>query len=186
MADCLGTSVEVQHESFLSNKAWYLIYTKPRQEISAAENLARQGFHIFLPLIVVKRRRSMRRNRATEPLFPRYLFINLGAFSDNWSPIRSTIGVNHLVRFGDQLARVPGALIESMRKQCEGNDDHCFIDRDALQVGDKVRILQGIAKDYEGIVTASSGRDRVELLLITAAAYSATACIEEKYLERLG
>ena len=32
------------------NLAWYLIYTKPRQEIVALENLERQGFNVYLPL----------------------------------------------------------------------------------------------------------------------------------------
>lgn len=186
MADCSETSSELCHDAVVTKRAWYLIYTKPRQEIIAAENLTRQGFRIFLPLIAAKWGSSTRCLRTKAPLFPRYLFIHLAANSDNWAPIRSTIGVYHLVRFGDYLARVPGELIESLRQQCEGNGVHCLIDQASLQVGDKVRILQGVAKDCEGIVTARSGRDRVELLLLTAAAYSATAHIQEKYLERLG
>lgn len=186
MAKCSTTSLERCYEALSPKRAWYLIYTKPRQEIIAAENLTRQGFHIFLPRITAKCAPLARSSRPKAPLFPRYLFIHLAPNSDNWAPIRSTIGVYHLVRFGDDLARVPGALIDSLRQQCESDGSHCSIEQASIKVGDKVRILQGIAKDYEGIVTARSGRDRVELLLMTAAAYSATARIQEKYLERLG
>lgn len=185
MATFSGADRDVCHESVSSKRAWYLIYTKPRQETLAAENLDRQGFHTFLPLVAVKWRPSARCYRTTEPLFPRYLFIHLDANTDDWSPIRSTIGVHHLVRFGDQPARVPGEMIEALRQQCEDGVYH-KINQAVLRVGDKVRILQGIAKGYEGIVMARSGRDRVELLLNTAAAYSATTCVQEKYLERLG
>lgn len=185
MASFSGVPVDACQETTSSRRAWYLIYTKPRQEVIAAENLTRQGFSTFLPLIAVKCRSSARCYRPTEPLFPRYLFIHFDADTDDWSPIRSTIGVYHLVRFGDQPARVPGEMIETLRQQCEAGV-YRRINQAVLRVGDKVRILQGVAKDYEGIVMARSGRDRVELLLSTAAAYSATICIQEKYLERLG
>jgi hypothetical protein len=33
---------------------WYLVYSKPRQELCSLENLERQGFECFLPLIAVE------------------------------------------------------------------------------------------------------------------------------------
>jgi transcriptional antiterminator RfaH len=34
----------------LNNRPWYLAYTKPRLENIAKDNLAQQGFEVFLPL----------------------------------------------------------------------------------------------------------------------------------------
>ena len=52
-----------------------------------------------------------------EALFPRYLFVFLEAGRSNWSAIRSTRGVSHLVRFGSLAASVPLALIEALAEQ---------------------------------------------------------------------
>ena len=80
-------------------KAWYLIYTKPRQERYARENLERQGYEVYLPLIRDRRRRKGRYVETVDALFPRYLFIHLDQDTDNWSPIRSTFGVSGLGLF---------------------------------------------------------------------------------------
>ena len=90
--------------------AWYLLYSKPRQEGVAVENLKRQGYETYLPLIRTRRRRQGQYVSLVEPMFPRYLFIHLSDQTDNWGPIRSTLGVSGLVRFGDLPAQVPGRL----------------------------------------------------------------------------
>ena len=41
-----------------SKRSWYLIFTKPRQENLARENLERQGFTTYLPLTQQSRRRN--------------------------------------------------------------------------------------------------------------------------------
>ena len=78
---------------------WYLIHTKIRQERVALENLERQGFECFLPLIRAEKLRRGQLLVVQEALFPRYLFIRLGTGleSQSWSPIRSTVGVSRLV-----------------------------------------------------------------------------------------
>ena len=70
--------------------AWYLLYSKPRQEGVAVENLKRQGYETYLPLVRTRRRRQGQYVSLVEPMFPRYLFIHLSDQTDNWGPIRST------------------------------------------------------------------------------------------------
>lgn len=73
-------------EAFLS-KAWYLVYTKPRQEQVAETNLANlanQGYAVYLSMLNVHRR--SRYCSLIEPLFPRDIFIYLDQDSDNWNP----------------------------------------------------------------------------------------------------
>lgn len=71
---------------------WYLIHTKPRQEKCALENLERQGYACYLPMLPTEKLRQRILTIGEEPLFPRYLFIQLdsGALAKSWSPIRST------------------------------------------------------------------------------------------------
>ena len=82
-----------------SGKFWYLLYAKPRQEKIAVENLQRQNYAVYFPQVSMWRTRRGVRQKVVEPLFPRYLFIHLDSHTDNWAPIRSTLGVMSLVRF---------------------------------------------------------------------------------------
>lgn len=102
-------------------RAWYLIHSKPRQERIARENLQRQSYEVYLPLIHQRTRRQHRTVDQIVPMFPRYLFIHLDDQTDNWKPIRSTLGVARMVAFGNRPAAVPDQLIEQLKKR-EGAD----------------------------------------------------------------
>lgn len=152
----------MQHSA--GDKAWYLVYTKPRQEETALNQLVRQGYEAYLPRTRRWRRRQGKRAQAIEPLFPRYLFVHLDQTSDDWGPIRSTIGVAALVRFGAEPARIPDGLIEYL-KQREGTDGFHDWAEAAMAAGDRVRIAEGAFKGYEGIYMAHTSRERVLVLL---------------------
>jgi transcriptional antiterminator RfaH len=145
-------------------KAWYLVYCKPRQEKVAQENLARQSFETYLPMVCVEKRRNRQIVSQIEPMFPRYLFIQLTPGVQNFAPIRSTLGVSKLVEFGLKPAQVPDALVESLKNKA-APDSYMEIKMPEPKVGDKVRVVDGVMYGYEGILTAKSSRERVELLL---------------------
>ena len=149
-------------------EAWYLVYCKPRQERLARSNLERQDFEVYLPLVRARARRRRGKVHArasrTEPMFPRYLFVHLSDQTDDWSPIRSTIGVSSLVRFGDYPARVPDDLIATLRAREDATGVHELPLR-PLHAGDRVRILEGVMAGYEAIFHAHTGKDRVMVLL---------------------
>lgn len=84
-------------------KQWYVVYAKSRQEAVAEENLGRQGYEVYLPLIAQPRRQRGQWRQVLEPLFPRYLFVHLRLGCDNIGPIRYTTGVSSLVRFREEL-----------------------------------------------------------------------------------
>ncbi len=144
-------------------RAWYLIYSKPQRERLALENLERQGYPSYLPLIRNRRRRKGRYVSIIEPMFPRYLFVHLSDETDNWGPIRSTFGVANMVRFGMQAARVPDSLIEMM----QGRDEEGVqtLAPPELKPGDQVRIVEGVMAGYEAIFQARTSKERVVLLL---------------------
>ena len=87
-------------EEIFDDSGWYVVYTKPRQEKRAMESLGNQGFRCFLPTIRVESLHGGNCAMVLEALFPRYLFVFLEAGRINWSAIRSTLGVSHLVCFG--------------------------------------------------------------------------------------
>ncbi|MEK6748705.1 MAG: transcription/translation regulatory transformer protein RfaH [Pseudomonadota bacterium] len=140
------------------------MYCKPRQEILAETNLGSQGYRIYLPRATQEKRRGGRWMELIEPLFPRYLFIQLSTTTDNWSPIRSTRGVAGLVRFGDEPALAPDGLVEAMISRENSSGLH-RIEMKKINVGDTVRVRTGSMSGYEGIFLARNSRDRVIVLL---------------------
>ncbi len=145
-------------------RRWYLVYTKPRAEAVAEENLLRQSYESYLPMMRITRKRQGRLVDVVEPMFPRYLFIRLDKVRDNWAPIRSTVGVTSVVRFGGEPALVPDALIDWLRSR-ENESGLQARKRQSLEPGQKVRVFEGPLKDFEGIVMARNSNERVVVLL---------------------
>jgi transcriptional antiterminator RfaH len=145
-------------------RTWYLVYCKPRQETVARENLVRQGYEIYLPFMRDVRRRQGRRIAQISPMFPRYLFIHLNRDTDNWAPVRSTLGVVSIVKFGHDPARVPDDLIALLRSHEDPQGIH-ILPAEEYKPGSRVRITQGGFAGYEGIFQAATSRDRVTVLL---------------------
>lgn len=161
--------------------AWYLLFSKPRQERIALANLQRQGYPSYLPLIRNRRKRYGRYSHVIEPMFPRYLFIHLNDETDDWGPIRSTIGVVKLVRFGDRAGRVPDDLVATLQAR-EGDKGYFEPVLPQLRAGDSVRICEGPMSGYEGIFHCRSGRQRV-ILLLEIAGRLAKVQIDPDHLE---
>ena len=147
---------------------WYLVYTKPRQELVALENLVRQGYRCYLPQWQVeKKRRSGKTSEwaiSTEPLFPRYLFIELdtGTTGPSWGPIRSTTGVTSLVRFGLQPAKAPIGLIDTLRAMQE---EHAQSAARPLEAGDLVSLRDGPFAGLQAVYQCQDSSARITLLL---------------------
>ena len=142
---------------------WYLIHTKPRQELIAKVNSENQGFETYLPMMKVRKRLRGSPVMKDEAMFPNYIFVSLDAVNDNWYPIRSTRGVLKLVRFGLQPGRVPHQLIDTL----QANDLENTADTDIYEfiLGDKVRIASGPLAGFEGVFKEKNGTKRALILL---------------------
>jgi transcriptional antiterminator RfaH len=138
---------------------WYVIHTKPRQEQRALENLQRQGFEAWLPMIALEKVRRSRLTQVTEPMFSRYLFIRLDTTQTNWSPIRSTLGVSKLVSFGNVPAAVPDALINMLRESPP------LTPQRLMNPGDEVQLVEGPLRGLRGIYQQHDGEARAMVLI---------------------
>jgi transcriptional antiterminator RfaH len=139
---------------------WLLAYTKPRQERVAEEHLGRQGYEVLCPQICIQKLRNRRWTWVEEPLFPRYLFVGAGE-GVSWAPVRSTVGVASLVRFGGQVAPVPEDLVGTLRTSAAHPQHH----RPIYQQGQKVRIVAGPFATLEGVFVMAEGDERASVLL---------------------
>ena len=143
---------------------WYLVHTRPRQELVAVEHLRRQGYAAYLPRLRLPRLRRARWHDSIEPLFPRYLFVGARRDEQSLHPIRSTRGVATLVRCGPAFVPVAPGLLAELRER-EDEEGICHLRTGHLEAGDKVRILAGPFAGLEAVFQSRLGADRVRVLL---------------------
>ena len=140
---------------------WFVVHTKPRQEQRALENLQRQGFAAWLPMLSVEKFRRGRLEKVVEPMFSRYLFIQLDKVSSNWSPIRSTMGVSRLVTFGQTPAKIDDTLITELRARSESAE----VQLRHFEPGEQVVVTDGPFVGVEAIYQMADAEGRVMVLL---------------------
>jgi transcriptional antiterminator RfaH len=143
---------------------WYVIHTKPREERRALLNLEAQDYRCFLPMI---RREILNRNKiriVEEPLFPRYLFIFLASTieSKSWGPIRSTLGVSRLLKFGSEPARIEPQLIELLRNRTQALE---LAPIKLYSRGTPVKITDGAFKGFDAVFEMTDGESRAIVLI---------------------
>lgn len=144
--------------------AWYVVHSKPRQEQLAAENLLRQGYAVYLPRLKCLKRRLDRQEVQFEPLFPRYLFVQPASAAQSIAPIRSTLGVTGMVRFGQQMALIRAETLADIRAYEAHNHAASENAISPFQPGVPIRIVSGPLAGLEGLVSAVRQK-RVMVLL---------------------
>ena len=137
-------------------KNWYLLKTKPRQEIIAKQNLKNHGYGSFCPIVKINNRLVV--------LFPGYLFVQLNEKTQNWSPINSTKGVSHFVKFGLNFAKVPTSVIELIKTNQHITAEK-LKDLNKFKPGDKVQICDGVFNNFVASFKSYKSDERVILLM---------------------
>jgi len=144
---------------------WYVVQTQVNGEVKAAQNLLRQGYEIYLPRYLKRRRHARKIDFVARPLFPRYMFVAVDKATQRWRSIRSTFGVSHLVTVGNDPAAVPDGIVSALKAR---EDAKGFVKMDALpsfSPGDRVRVLAGAFMDTAGLFDGMGDHDRVAILL---------------------
>jgi transcriptional antiterminator RfaH len=166
-----------------SKADWFAVYTKPRQEQVALENLERQDFRCFLPIAINPYQRRTAKKLRVEPLFPRYLFLNAVVNEQSLGPVRSTRGVCTLVRAGMKLIKVPDVIIEAISQRCDPETGLIKLDATPVDIGDRVKVFDGPFAGIEGVFQKQKGRDRA-LLLVSILGTESTVEVETMLLKK--
>jgi transcriptional antiterminator RfaH len=151
--------------SDITGARWYVVQTQINGEVKAARNLLRQGYEVYLPRYIKRRRHARKVDFVAKPLFPRYLFVAIDMATQRWRSIQSTFGVSHLVTNGDEPAVVPEGVVRALKVR---EDAKGFVKLDAAPAfapGDKVRVLGGAFMDNAGLFNGMADQDRVSILL---------------------
>lgn len=154
-----------------SDLAWLVVQTHPGKEGLALENLERQSFVPYCPMV---RRAPSRRVRGqalgkspgkspVKPLFPGYVFVETSSEHHAWRPILSTYGVRTLIRFGSRIASVDPRFIDALRGR-EVGGLVCVPDA-PYAVGDRITICGGPFDGVVATILSMSEKDRLIVLM---------------------
>ena len=125
---------------------WYLLQTKPNAHVKAFDNLKRQGFDVFLPLIIITIKKNGKFINKTSPLFPGYLFIGTRIEPVPWKSINGTRGISKAVTLDGNYRSIDPRIIEELQYRC---DKHGVIQSlDDIVAGDRIKIERGAFSDF--------------------------------------
>jgi transcriptional antiterminator RfaH len=134
---------------------WYLLQTKPNGHSTACDHLRRQGFDVFLPLIIKTASKSGKFLETKAPLFPGYLFMGTSIDLVPWKSVNGSRGISKAVTLDGVYRPVNCDIIEGLRCRC---DDGGVIQRlNNIVPGDRVKIERGPFAEF--ICTLESIQD---------------------------
>jgi transcriptional antiterminator RfaH len=132
-----------------------------RREAVAQHFLKLAGYEVYIPQIREQRIRRHRRIEVVSPLFPAYAFL---VIEQQWHRARWTVGVTALIMDGVAPARVPGHVVDDIRRR-EVRGAVELPKPPGLRAGDRVKILGGPFEGHWGLYAGMKPRERVEVLL---------------------
>jgi transcriptional antiterminator RfaH len=149
----------------IASSRWYVVQTHVHSENKAAAHLARQGYDVYLPRYLKRRRHARRVDNVPAPLFPRYLFVGFDHATARWRSIQSTQGVSHLICNSNEPALLPDSVITELRRRENDSGFIRFDPQPQYAPGDKIRVVDGVFSDSFGLFKGMADRDRVAILL---------------------
>ena len=125
---------------------WYLLQTKPNAHVTACENLRRQGFDVFMPLIIKTIKKNGKFLDIKTPLFPGYVFMSASIDPVPWKSINGTRGVSKAVTLDGIYRPVSTHIIEGLKSRC----DDCGVLRQLNDIvaADRVKIERGPLAEF--------------------------------------
>ena len=141
--------------------AWYVIYTKSRQEKKVAESLNAIGIEAYCPLVSVIKQWSDRKKKVSIPLINSYVFVNIE--NCNRDEVFKVSGIVRYLFWLGKPAVVRAIEIETLRISLEGVIASFEIEE--IRKDSRVTLEEGPFKGAEGIVKHLNKNSR-QLLLV--------------------
>ena len=132
-------------------KKWFVVYTRPQQELKVAEQLSAMGITNYCPTITLVKQYSDRKKKVHKPLLSSYVLVELE--ENQRQKVFACCGIVRYLFFLEKPAVVPASDINLMRDHLSGvyND----IKVTTLSLGDSHTITQGPFSGVSGRVVQS-------------------------------
>ena len=133
---------------------WVVVSTHPHREPFAIDNLQRQDFQTYCPLMRKTVRHARRTSVVARPLFPGYVFVSLASSRQRWRVIHSTLGVRGVVMSGETPAALDGRFIAALKER--EVDGAIVLPRRPYRRGQDVRFTGGA---FDGVIATIEDLD---------------------------
>jgi transcriptional antiterminator NusG len=175
---------EDQEQPSLNNSHWYAVQVASGCEKKVKHNLeqrlltldvADRIVQIEIPQTpVVKLRRDGSRQTGEEKVFPGYVLVRMVMDDETWQVVKNTpnvinfVGAEQRRRYGRGRGHVTPmplspAEVERVFRQAEEQEPVVKVD---MAAGDKIQVLSGPFKDFEGeVIEVSPERSKLKALL---------------------
>ncbi len=137
------------------DRSWFALYTKPRSEFKAAQQIEEIGVQLYLPTYTHVKQWSDRKKKITEPVMRSYIFI----FANEKERINSLEqkSVVRCIFDAGRPAKIPGWQIDNLQRMLSYKSE--FFVKNGLVPGAKIRIKEGPFKDVIGVYR-ETGNDK--------------------------
>ena len=99
-------------------KKWFILYTRPNQEIKVADQLKGMNITSFCPTVSIIKNYSDRKKKILKPLLPSYVFVNIEEAKRN--NVFSVFGIVRYMFWLGKPAVVRESEIELMKQYLNG------------------------------------------------------------------
>ena len=141
-------------------KKWFVIYTRPQQELKVASQLTAMGITNYCPTITLIKQYSDRRKKVIRPLLSSYVMVELDDKERN--KVFACSGIVRYLFFLGKPAVIPAPQINLMQNHLNGVYNDFKVT--TLSVGDSHTITEGPFSGVSGrVVETNNTKVKLEL-----------------------
>lgn len=167
--------------SAAGEKKWHVFYLRPRAENRVYRILTNLNYEVFLPVIqTIRVWKNRQKKKINFPLFPNYLFVY--TYAHELYLIKCFPQVVSYVTFGGKPSTISDNEVEGIRRML-GLGRTITVETKLFK-GERVRIVSGPLKGYEGVLVKQHSRTRFGIQL-KAINHSVLIDIDRSELEKL-
>ena len=141
-------------------KKWFILYTKPNQEIKVAEQLKEINISCFCPTVTIFKKYSDRKKKVIKPLLPSYVFVFIEEEKRN--DVFSVFGITRYMFWLGKPANVRESEIELMKQYLNGIYESISLTK--FTKGQLYKISEGVFSGRIGKVVESQ-KNKIKLEL---------------------
>ena len=146
----------------MMEKKWFVVYTRPQQEIKTSQQLNAMGITNYCPTITIIKRYSDRRKKVIRPLLSSYIMVHLEESRRNL--VFSCLGIVRYLFFLGKPAVVSASDIDKMKDHLKGV--YRGFNITTLSVGEYHTITEGAFSGLSGKVVQTDNK-KVKLELVS-------------------
>jgi transcription antitermination factor NusG len=138
-------------------KLWFPLHVRARHERTIRDEMMKQGYEVYLPMVKKRRRWSDRYKIIESPLFSGYLFVRMDRRLKYY--VLEIPGVQGFIIFKGEMAHVPDFQIDFIQRMLERPETFDVVNK-IIKTGHRVRIISGPFIGMKGIVKDLKNKSR--------------------------